>query len=109
MCLRLCCIFIGIFFRFRYSDLDPNLVNFENNCVHKTKKFKCTELSLSDIKIIRRNFYNGEVKNKNSQDNKLAHMMNIKEIKRQRKRKTGKSHDFHTEFYVSFYFNKPNV
>lgn len=98
-----CCLFF--FFCFRYSDLDPNLLNFENNCVHKSKKFKCMELLLPDIKIIRQNFYD-EKKNKNAQDNKLAQMMNVKEIKRQRKRKNGKSHDFHTEFYVSFYLNK---
>lgn len=67
------------------------------------------ELLLSDIKIIRQNFYNNEKNNKNSQDNKLAQMMNIKEIKRQRKRKNGKSHDFHAEFYVSFYLNKPSL
>lgn len=92
-------------FRFRYSDLDPNLLNFENSCVHKSKKFKCMELLLPDIE----NFYNNEKDNKNSLDNKLAQMMNIKEIKRQRKRKNGKSHDFHTEFYVRLYLNKPNL
>ncbi|CAH1993078.1 unnamed protein product [Acanthoscelides obtectus] len=58
------------------------------------------ELLLADIKIIRQNFYNDEKNNKNAQDNKLAQMMNVKEIKRQRKRKNGKSHEFHTEFYV---------
>ncbi|CAH1997227.1 unnamed protein product [Acanthoscelides obtectus] len=84
----------------RYSNLDPDLLNFKNNCDHRSKKFECMELLLADIKIIRQNFYNDEKNNKNAQDNKLAQMMNVKEIKRQRKRKNGKSHEFHTEFYV---------
>ncbi|CAH2011130.1 unnamed protein product [Acanthoscelides obtectus] len=84
----------------RYSNLDPDLLNFKNNCDHRSNKFECMELLLADIKIIRQNFYNDEKKNKNAQDNKLAQMMNVKEIKRQRKRKNGKSHEFHTEFYV---------
>lgn len=64
------------------------------------------EVLLPDIKIIRQKFYDDEKKNKNAQDNKLAQMMNVNEIKMQRKKKNGKSHNFHTEFYVSFYLNK---
>lgn len=95
-------------FRCRYADKDPALKNFKRLCNHNNSTFKCNLISISQLKLIRKKFYDNP--GKISQDIKLCHMLGVAEPQRRRGRiDTHANRKKPKNFHITYHIKVPGV
>ncbi|CAH0554923.1 unnamed protein product [Brassicogethes aeneus] len=69
----------------KYSDKDPALENFKRPCNHDGKSYACCNITLEDIKLLRKEFYSDA--DKFRQDIQLCQYISVVPAKRRRSMK----------------------